>query len=308
MQENEQPLVSIIAICHKHNAYVVDTLESIRLQTYPHIQLIIIDNHSEDGSAEVIKNWITENKADCIFIENEKQHSLPENCNIGLRVAQGKYFQGFSCDDIMLPDKIAHQVAAFGKLDDSYACVYGDMMMVDKSAKEIIFESYIDRFKQSFKVKSIPNGNLKELLPKACVIPAPSVLIRTQVVKELGGYDERYSLEDWPMFIVLSRKGFNFYFLEECTCKYRRMEGTLSLFVRYEKFNDLILLLKENKDYLDASDIHYRQKWFNCVVYATRRNPVSGLKKYFDYMYCTGDYRLKRFLQFLKYGFITKPK
>ena len=51
------PLVRVIATCFNHERYVVESLESIRAQTYPNIQLIVADDASTDGSVGLIRNW-----------------------------------------------------------------------------------------------------------------------------------------------------------------------------------------------------------------------------------------------------------
>ena len=53
-----KPLVSIIALCYNHASYLEETLDSIIEQTYPNIQLIILDDCSSDNSVELINAWI----------------------------------------------------------------------------------------------------------------------------------------------------------------------------------------------------------------------------------------------------------
>ena len=56
----EKPLVTIIAVCYNQYDYVLGTLNSIRDQTYGHIQLIIADDGSTDDSKILIEKWIAE--------------------------------------------------------------------------------------------------------------------------------------------------------------------------------------------------------------------------------------------------------
>ena len=54
----EPPLVTAIAVCFNHERFVVECLESIRAQTYPHVQLVVCDDGSTDGSVEAIRGWL----------------------------------------------------------------------------------------------------------------------------------------------------------------------------------------------------------------------------------------------------------
>ena len=85
------PLVSIVAICYNHEKFVKETLDSILHQTYSNIQLIIIDDCSQDNSVSEIKNWIKMNSVDCVFIERTENSGLCKNLNEGIVVSKGKY-------------------------------------------------------------------------------------------------------------------------------------------------------------------------------------------------------------------------
>src|SRR6185312_5660911 len=100
----EFPSVSIIAICHKHAAYVIETLDSIRNQTNSNIELIIINN-VKDECEKIITDWTQKYQVNYLFIQNEQPKTVTKNCNIGLAYCTGKYFQVISCDDVLLPQK-----------------------------------------------------------------------------------------------------------------------------------------------------------------------------------------------------------
>ena len=196
MQEiKDLPLVSIIAICHKHAAYVIETLESIRNQTYPNIELIIINN-VKDECESIIQNWIKEHDIKCSFIQNNQPKTVTENCNIGLSNCGGKYFQVIACDDVMLPDKILNQVILFEILPNDYACIYGDTLKIDEESNIISKETEFERLRRLLDRSDMPNGSLKDELSERPFIHAPTVLLRTSVIKAIGGYDEEFWFED----------------------------------------------------------------------------------------------------------------
>jgi GT2 family glycosyltransferase len=101
------PLVSVIATCFNHERYVVESLESIRAQTYPNIQLIVADDASTDGSVELIRDWARETAAVCSFVFHEENQGVCRMRNDALAHARGDYVAGISTDDLWLPDRIA---------------------------------------------------------------------------------------------------------------------------------------------------------------------------------------------------------
>ena len=114
------PLISVIAVCHNHGPYVIQTLDSIRNQTYPNIELIIINNRKDECEG-IIRNWIAEQNVKCTFIQNEQAKSITANLNYGLNHVSGVYFQGISCDDVLIKEKIEGQEIAFRNLNPDYA-------------------------------------------------------------------------------------------------------------------------------------------------------------------------------------------
>ena len=81
MKNTLQPLVSIVIITYKSSAYVLETLESAKAQTYRNIELIVTDDCSPDNTVEICKDWIENNK-DC-FVRTELI-TVPENTGISL--------------------------------------------------------------------------------------------------------------------------------------------------------------------------------------------------------------------------------
>ena len=66
---NYNPLVSIICLCYNHEKFVPLALQSVIDQTYPNIELIIVDDCSNDGSSTAIKEWLRQHP-EIVFIEN----------------------------------------------------------------------------------------------------------------------------------------------------------------------------------------------------------------------------------------------
>ncbi|KAA6320476.1 putative glycosyltransferase EpsE, partial [termite gut metagenome] len=103
---NEQPLVSIVVITYNSSKYVLETLESAKVQTYQNIELIVSDDCSTDDTVDVCQNWLDENKER--FVRTEllivlKNTGVSANCNRGYKVAKGEWIKGVAGDDMLFP-------------------------------------------------------------------------------------------------------------------------------------------------------------------------------------------------------------
>ncbi len=218
------PLVSILAICYNHEEYVKETLDSILHQTYSNIQLIIIDDCSQDNSVAEINNWIKENKVDCIFIERTENLGLCKNLNEGFEICKGDYYQSIACDDVLELEKIEKQVAFFENQPDNVMVVCSNFSSIDKNGT-IISDSY---FKDDFIFpKDVFSALLSKYMGYQIIVHSPTVLVRKKVFELVGMYDESLKQEDFYMWLLVSSK-FPIGYINEVLAKYRVLDTSLS--------------------------------------------------------------------------------
>ena len=109
----KQGLVSVVISSYNYQHYILDALSGLKKQTYPGIEVILIDDCSVDNTEGVVKGWIAEN-ADSFT--NFLYLKLPRNCysswalNIGFFIARGEFIVIHDADDISFPGKIEKQV------------------------------------------------------------------------------------------------------------------------------------------------------------------------------------------------------
>lgn len=264
------PLVSVIAVCHDHKDYVIQALEGIRNQTYPCIELIIINN-CKDECEELIRNWIFQNNISCSFIQNEIPQSFPSNLNMALSQISGVFFQAISCDDIMLKDKISLQVGVFSNSDNRLACVYGDALLIDADNKVDFSMTLQERKAKKWNLNLFSEGGLRKELTTLSYVPAPTVLLRTEIIRSLGLYDERMVLEDWPMWLKISEAGYVFACVPEVLIYYRVLNGSLGSNLLNSAYNSsLMLFYEENIHKLNFSNIQTFKNFYSVVRYSSK--------------------------------------
>lgn len=294
-----EPLVTIFAICHNHEAYVLETLESIRAQTYKNIQLIIINNSTNDNSGDIITGWIDTYHVECEFIQNAVPLTLVKNCNLGLSKAKGKYFQGISCDDIMMPDKISWQVQLFEQLGEEFACVYADAIKIDKHGKQIGSQTFFDERKKKFHNVEFQPGSLHYELQRMCYVVAPTVLLRKSSVLNIQGYDEKFLIEDWPLWIKLSAAGHLFYPLNKIVAKYRIHPESFDQVRAYGYYRSILNIYNTYHDFFNGKQREVRNKWFAYLKNYRKSDLFNSIPYYLKYLRFTGYFSLKEFVKYI---------
>ncbi len=213
---SRQPLVSVIASCYNHSRFVVECLESIRQQTYPHVQLIIIDDCSRDDSVAVIQHWIAEHGVQCKFLTHAKNQGVCRSYNDALAHATGDYVAIISTDDIWLPRKLEEQVKLLESLPPEYGVVYSDASRVDEQGNSLP-GMYIDT---DGSAQGYPEGDVFDHLLKGNWLAVMAALIRRSCFEVVGGFDESLPLEDYDMWLRIAKR-YRFAFSPYVSARYR---------------------------------------------------------------------------------------
>ena len=109
------PLVSVICLCHNHALFVVEAIESVLEQSYPAVELIIVDDHSVDGSSAVIRNFIKIRNLDVPFVQNSSKLGNCRAFNMGWKMAKGDFVIDLAADDILMPNRIQAPASERGR-------------------------------------------------------------------------------------------------------------------------------------------------------------------------------------------------
>ena len=86
------PLVSVVTCSYNNADYIIETLDSIKNQTYKNIELVIVDDCSTDNSVSIIEDWLTRYTSKYKFIKHPENKGGSIPYNVGLRNATGKYY------------------------------------------------------------------------------------------------------------------------------------------------------------------------------------------------------------------------
>jgi glycosyltransferase involved in cell wall biosynthesis len=223
MSPTANPLVSTIVLCYNQAQFVVETLESVKAQTYTPTQLIIVDDCSTDGSVAIIEQWLKDNGIDCTFIRHQQNYGLCKTVNDAVTAATGKYVSMVASDDIWLPDKIARQVEIMEAQPGHVGVLYSDAFQIDEQADPLP-EMFVTAHR---KLPEMPQGQILDILIEGNFIPAMTTLIRRSCYEKVGFYDESLRWEDWDMWMRIARH-YSFIYSPTPSAKYRYHKKSLT--------------------------------------------------------------------------------
>ena len=213
------PLVSVICLCYNHERFVEEAILSAIDQTYPHVEIIIVDDASQDNSVTIIKQLL-KRYPEIKFISLDKNVGNCSAFNIGFAQSKGEYIVDFAADDILLNTRIEEGVKALQQVDGSYGVQFSDAELIDENGVKLGLHS--DKYPHAI----IPSGDIYLDIIQRYFICAPSMLIKREVLETLNGYDESLAYEDFD-FWVRSSRHFNYLYLSKVLVKRRVLSGSM---------------------------------------------------------------------------------
>jgi glycosyltransferase involved in cell wall biosynthesis len=179
------PLISILVPCHNAAPWLAQTLESALAQTWPHKEIIVVDDGSTDGSASIAHTYAGRG----VRLSPQENRGAAAARNHAIREAHGEFFQFLDADDLISPDKISAQVALLSARPPGSvaSCAWG-RFTDDPAAARFIDEAVFRDFASiDFLVLSARTGAMMH--PSAWLVPRA-------VAEHAGPWDESLTLND----------------------------------------------------------------------------------------------------------------
>lgn len=168
-----EPLVSIITPSYNQAAYLEAALLSVLRQEYPHLEYIVIDGGSTDGSLEILQRYGDQ----LAYWTSEPDQGQADAINKGLRMATGEVVAWLNSDDLYMSGTVREAVQAL-QTHPQAGMVYGDGLMVDASGRLLDKHRYRDY-------------DVRDLLHWE-VLLQPTTFMRTKVLREVGYLSSQY--------------------------------------------------------------------------------------------------------------------
>ena len=226
---NENPLVSAVIVTYNSSSTIIETLESIKAQTYQNLELIVSDDCSSDNTIEVVNAWLKDNtlrfrKSDLLTVS--KNTGVSGNINRGVFSSHGKWVKTLAGDDLLMPSAIDEYMRFVSSHPDSVKMCVSDVVLF--SEDEQISPKLIEVYDDFFKKEQEPYEQQYRRVCKELVFVGPGYFYSRELFDEIGGCSEKYEmLDEWPLVYKVLKKGYQIYPINKKLVKYRISNSSL---------------------------------------------------------------------------------
>ncbi len=162
------PLVTIVTPCYNSAQFIEETVQSVLAQTYAHIEYIVMDGGSADGTREILERY-----ADRLTFISEPDNGQSDAINKGWRMAKGDILAWLNADDLYLPDTVEKAVAHIEQFPGTH-WVYGYSETLNADGRPHPFRHPVCEW------------DYHKLLNQNDYVIQPTVFLRRAVVEEMG--------------------------------------------------------------------------------------------------------------------------
>lgn len=206
-------LVSVLMASYNHQRYLAQAIESVLNQTFPNIELIIVDDYSTDNSKKVIESYLATDGRVRAFFHN-KNMGIARTANDCLNAARGTHVSFIGSDDLWVPSKLEKQLSVLKKSEDKVVWSEGDII----NAEGI---STGQTFTQMNACGNKPkDGRIFREIINENYIFAQSVLFKREFCRNLRFNCNLKYLSDYQFMVDLAYS-HDFAFIPEPLAKYR---------------------------------------------------------------------------------------
>ena len=198
--------ISVVLITYKEFSYVFETLDSIFMQDYPAIEIVLADDGSpafpEEELREYIESHKKENIVGYVFAHSDENIGTVKNINKGIRLASGSFIKIIAGDDAYYDEHVFSAQMACFDADPSLMIVTGRTCECDPEMNPIYKEQVENTNKALPTIFSMEPKAYFDRCRKEHLFPlvTQALLVRKEFFEQYGYYDERYRLlEDPPM-------------------------------------------------------------------------------------------------------------
>ncbi len=231
------PTVSIVMATYNGVRFLNDAIASVRAQTVDDWELILVDDHSTDGTRELISRFERQDSRIRVLSTPGNSGGPARPKNVGIAAARGRYITILDQDDVYLPTRLERLIGVL-ECHEDIDVVFSDYFRMGTHG-ELAKSTYLSerRFLDRARLQLTPlsrnvfrlEAPLDVMLPGPMGMATQGVLFRSKAVPVLGYcFDETYSICDdidlWLRFAA--ERGIAF--LDEPHCLYRYHEGALT--------------------------------------------------------------------------------
>lgn len=262
----EHPIVSVIIPAFNCGKYISRALESVLTQTFKSFECIVVDDGSTDNTADIVRGF--SDRVKYVYQENSGASSAR---NKGISLSKGEYIAFLDADDYWVKTKLKSQIAVFSKYSD-VALVYtnvafhgasdnADILMNQDVNLNLDCVTIIEKFNQLFDDP---------------YLRTPSVIVKTELVRDIGGFDTSLVTAEDLDFYFRYCWGKKYAKIDQILVYIDRLEGSLGLQLRSYQDNLYVIdqfikkypvFEKESAALIKSKRLYIHGQWVDDLLY-----------------------------------------
>lgn len=204
--EDDESLVSVLVPAYNHERHVAACLDSVAAETWPRLELVVLDDASTDDTYAVAQAWAArygDRFERVSVLRNEANAGVGATLNRLVEKARGRYVVTLASDDLLVAGGIAARVEHL-RSTDSRGAVIGDCWLTDDTGVVRQESAYVSLHGARKQALAAPSGIRREIILNWSV-PGPVLLFDRDLVARIGGrmYDESLIAEDRDLYLRL---------------------------------------------------------------------------------------------------------
>ena len=276
--------ITIILLHYNQKKYIYEALDSILMQTYKNIELIINDDCSKDFDETAVKKYVEKNQKGNIKLvinKNKENIGIVKSINRCVKLATGDYISFFAADDALNNSEVVTNYVKCFEKDPRVSAWSLQCLMYDTELKEMYYKYVTPKVKKI--ASKYSSKKMFSLFCSSCVFAIGATVFKRKMLLENPFNEEYPVIEDWPYYISMSRKGYIFGYHDFDALNHR--DGGIS-----HNTTETPLLKKYRRDLIH---VYEREvfPYFNNVSLRHRLNIIDN----YDMLLEVSKYRKNRF-------------
>jgi glycosyltransferase involved in cell wall biosynthesis len=243
-----RPLVSIVIPAYNHALYLAEAIDSVLGQGYPDVELLVLDDGSDDATVDVLERYTGR-----CFWDTHPNMGQAATLNKGWAKARGPLLGYLSADDALLPGAVGTLVARLAA-DPGAVLAYPDYELIDRRSRPLR------------RVRA-PDFDYREMVVRFACPPGPGALFRRSALEAAGPWDPRLRMApDYDFWLRLGLHG-HFARVPEVLARLRVHDGSLSFAADSEPASE---------EYVAITTAYYRSEAVPAALRPARRQALSN--------------------------------
>jgi len=220
LQWLQMPFITVVIPAFNHERFIAEAIESVLGQTIRDWELIVVDDGSTDGTANIVRQY-EDPRISLLRQSNSGAHAA---LNRGINEAKGHWIAFLNSDDRFRPDKLERHLQAH-EADPHLEASASRVRYIGSSGAPVKGYSYYAlRYRSMRRMARRAHSLFSSLVAENHLITTSSLFAKRDTLLEVGGFADFRYIHDWSMFLSLAARR-KFVVIEEELSDYRRHVG-----------------------------------------------------------------------------------